>query len=296
MNLPLRLLCIVPVVFATTTFARDDKNKPAESTPAKQPAEQPADAKPTDKADKGTKETGDKKAKPKTPPKVKAAAIAGAASRMATNMKCSGCHGDGKVPIITPKVPKGKGVGGKTAPASIQPMQGTRGTDKCDGCDGAGLRKGDLVWNTATNFVSDLAQLDLTDKEWASRRKDATGNGLQEAAQLGLDRLARKLNERAIDTLFSAGAEPAKQAVALVGVYAKGPEIGSGDVIVDTSRGYLMLRAPIITRCLPLERVLTGGVWTGMTEVKVYYLDEQGNQQEKSVPARVLEHAFVVAP
>jgi hypothetical protein len=45
-----------------------------------------------------------------------------------------------------------------------------------------------------------------------------------------------------------------------------------------------------------MERVFTGGVWTGMTNIKVYYLDEQGREQEKEVPARVLESSFVVAP
>lgn len=285
---------LAALLLATPALARDDDNKPVTPAPEKQPAQTDKSAAPGQT--QPTPKQGETPPKAKTPPKVRASAVSGAASRLATNFQCSGCKGDGQVVVKGDKKPKGRGVGSDAAPATIQPTEGTRKLDGCKGCDGTGLKKGDTVWKLATNFVDDLAQLDLTDPEWASSRKDAAADGLQKAAQLGLDRLARKINEPGIEALFAAGQEPRKQRVALVGAVAKTPEIGAGDIVIDTSRGYLMLRSPIITRCLPGDRVLLGGVWSGMTEVAVYYLDEQGQQQERRVPARVLESSFVVAP
>ena len=279
-------LLVVSPLCADDGSKRDDAPKQTTST---------NDATPT-KPSKPDEKSEGKEAKPKTPPKLRASEIAGAAFRMAGNMKCAGCSGDGDNIVSGGKVSKGRSVGSDAAPARLQPKKGTRKLDECEACDGLGLRQGDTVWNTATNFVDKLAQLNVSDPEWAKSRKEATADGLQKTAQLGLDRLARKLNEPAIESLFSAGSEPRKQRVALVGVVAKAPEIGAGDIVIDSSRGYLMLRAPLVTRCLPMERVFTGGVWTGMTNIKVFYLDEQGREQEKEVPARVLESSFVVAP
>lgn len=285
---------LAALLLTTPALARDDDKKPVAPAPDKQPAQPDKSALPTQT--QPTPKQGEKQPKTKSPPKVRASEVSGAASRLANNMQCSGCKGEGQVVVKGDKKPKGRSVGSDAAPASIQSTEGTRKLDGCKGCDGTGLKKGDTVWKLATNFVDDLAQLDLADPEWANSRKDAAGDGLQKAAQLGLERLARKLNEPAIDALFAAGQEPRKQRVALIGAVAKTPEIGAGDIVVDTSRGYLMLRSPIITRCLPGDRVFLGGVWTSMTDVTVYYIDEQGQQQERKVPARVLESSFVVAP